>query len=92
MKMLTKKHIFARRIDGKPIIMKVEEGHGRWATKEDAKLLYECGIIVSHDSDLDITTHDILTYLVPFDIEAGPITRLPEGQLMPKRNVLNVTD
>lgn len=89
--MLTKKHIFARRIDDKPIIMKVEEGHGRWGTKEDVNLLYESGIIVSHDNNLDITTHEILTYLIPFDIKAGPISRLPKGQLMPNRNIFNVS-
>ena len=89
---LTKKYIFEQKLNGKPIIIFVEVGHGRrWATKEDIDMLRECGILVKHNSKNEwsynlqevITTHEILTYLEPFDLDNEPVTRLPKGRHLP---------
>lgn len=88
---LTKKYIFEQKLNGKPIIILVEEEHGRWATKEDIDMLCECGILVKQNGKNEwpyhlqetITTHAILTYLEPFDLDDKPFSVLPKGRRMP---------
>ena len=83
---LTKKYIFERKLDGKPIIIQVKDAHGRWATKEDIAVLRKYGILVKHhDKDKPlgtIATHEILTYLIPFDLDHGPISQIFKGQIL----------
>ncbi len=79
MKPLTKKYIFERKLDGKPIMLFVDEGLGRWATREDAKLLQTFGIIVPHHLHHLISTHDIITYSLPFDPHNEPVAKMRKG-------------
>lgn len=84
---LTKKYIFEQKLKGEPIIVLVDEGLGRWVTKEDYRILRECGILIEyHDNEWPdkqtITTHEILTYLIPFNLDHNPIMRLFKGQTM----------
>lgn len=95
MKKLTKKYIFERKLDGKPIIIQVKKGYGRWATKEDLVILRECGILIEHrlGRTFDtIITHEILTYLIPVNLDHKPMTRIAKGHVLPAFLDINVTD
>ena len=85
---LTKKYVFERRLDGKPIIIYLDKGYGGWAMEEDAKLLHTYGIIVPHEDKLKpwITTHEVITYRLPLDSRNGPAHRMSKGTtLSPSR-------
>ena len=79
---LTKKYIFQRRLDGKPIIIYIDKGFAGWATKEDAKLLQTFGIIVPYDDDRVICTHEIITHVLPFNPHNGSVAQIEKGQLL----------
>lgn len=79
---ITKKYIFERKLDGKPIIIYVDKGFIGWASKEDIKLLKTFGIIVPIDLDYSICTHDIITYSLPFDPHSSPVTKTYKGETL----------
>ena len=83
---LTKKYVFKRRLDGKPIIIYVTHSHGRWATKEDIKLLKKYGIIVPYEGDRLICTHKILTYALPFNPHNGHVAQTEKGEILGRSN------
>lgn len=82
MRPLTKKYVFERKLDGKPIIIYVDKGFGGWATKEDAKLLRSFGIIAPYKVEQSICTHEILTYALPFNPHDGPVSRTQKGEFL----------
>lgn len=89
---LTKKYIFQRRLDGKPIIIYIDKGRGGWATKEDAELLHTYGIIVPHKDKMKpwITTHEIITYRLPLDPRNSPAHQMSKGTTLSAARKTNV--
>jgi len=83
---ITKKYIFERKLDGKPIIIYVDEGFDGWATNEDARLLQTFGIIAPYGGPRSryssICTHDIITYSLPFDPHDRPVTVTRKGDTL----------
>lgn len=79
---ITKKYIFERKLDGKPIIVYVKKGANRWITIEDIKLLKAFGVIVQHDIDRQRCTHAITTYTLPFDPQDRPKSEILKGTIL----------